>query len=178
MVKTRKLVYNSKTCEPDSLREPRFHPISLRLMDNTGEIVFLMGFYAHATVAKVKVTLLANVSNNSASDVWAVSASNMRLDTRMATSILFVMEDRRLISAWTDDVVPLVRSRVAVPFDSYLFIDIAPHVDEIYHTTSMIFPAQKIGGTTEEIKIRFSRWKWHGMYSKSSINSKTRTRFV
>lgn len=49
-------------------------------MDNTGEIVLLLGFYAHAMVAKVEVTLLDNVSNNCTSEVYGVvAASNKRL---------------------------------------------------------------------------------------------------
>lgn len=87
----------------------------------------------------------------------------------MCTSILFLKEERRSIKVESDGVVPLFRSHVAVPFDSYLFVDISLHVDGHKHTTSMTFPTLKEGdatGTNKFFKVKVS---WDVLYDSTFV---------
>ncbi|KAK1351569.1 hypothetical protein POM88_054256 [Heracleum sosnowskyi] len=96
--------------------------ISLDRIDGTGKVVVSMMLYPHATVARVEVMLNDSVAAN----VYGViSAINDQLVNPSASSVLFLKEseEKRKIILGTEGLIPLSRSRVAVPVGSMLFLD-------------------------------------------------------
>lgn len=160
---------NNDLCEwsPSCLNGAYLNKISLGSIDKSGEIVVVMGLYPHAMVAKVEVTLLGEYK--SAPKVYGVvAASNSELDVAMCTSMLFLKKDCNLTPVGNDGVIPLSRSHVAVPFGSYLYIDISLHVDRNNREASIKFPSRKLGphvGGNEFFKVKV---EWDVFYDKDN----------
>ncbi|KAK1381521.1 hypothetical protein POM88_028265 [Heracleum sosnowskyi] len=116
--------------------------LRLDARDGTGEIRVLMGFYAHATIAQVEV----RITNSRGNVVYgSVAASNNIFDHDRATSMFFLKDQHQEITVETDGLIPLARSRVAVPYKSVLLLDISLHVNGQPLSANMCFPARKIG---------------------------------
>lgn len=135
-------------------------------INGRGTIVILMGLYAHATIAHVEVRL---DSTYVAPNIYgSVSASNSQLDSDMATSFLFLKQRHKGIIVGTDGLIPLSRSRVAVQFESELFLDIDLVVDgQLLHTTKS-FSARKTGVYTKNFKNLLITVKWDALYYESN----------
>lgn len=110
----------------ESSEEAYSEKIILGSIDGSGDIIVLMGFYAHATIADVEV----RVNSSDSSSVYGfVAASNNAFDTVTATSMLFNKKRHNGMTVGTDGLIPLSRTLVAVPFESVLYLDISLVVD-------------------------------------------------
>lgn len=139
-------------------------------LDGTGEISVLMGIYAHATIADVEVRV---ISSDSSKVYGYVAASNNCLDVPMTTSMLFLKKKNKEIPVGTDGLVPLSRSLVAVPSESVLYLDIYLVVSGQYLSTTMRFPARKIGVTKPKNYKNVSvTVKWDALYYDSNKEEK------
>lgn len=144
--------------------------IKLKSIDGTGDIILLMGFYAHATIADVEVRV---ISSDSSKVYGYVAASNNCLDVPMTTSMLFLKKKNKEIPVGTDGLVPLSRSLVAVPSESVLYLDIYLVVSGQYLSTTMRFPARKIGVTKPKNYKNVSvTVKWDALYYDSNKEEK------
>ncbi|KAK1390355.1 hypothetical protein POM88_018533 [Heracleum sosnowskyi] len=128
-----------------------------------------MGFYAHATIARVEVRLKTSVSANLHG---IVSETNTELDKAMATSMLFLKEQHKRMHVGTDGLIPLSRSRVAVPFEADLYVDISLVTDGIPLPTSMFFSARKAGVSTKCFENLLLKVNWEALcyHSKKKVN--------
>lgn len=126
----------------DERDDSYFRELTLESKDGTGQIILLMGFYAHATIAKVELRLI-----NSPGKVvcGTVAASDLLFDKDLTTSVLFLKDQHQGIAVGPDGLIPLARSRVAVQYDSTLCLDICLQVDGQTFLTTLDFPAHKIG---------------------------------
>lgn len=115
--------------------------------DGTGEICVMVGLFFDATVACLGVKL---VDNSSATNVYGVIlASNSKLDIPKCTSVLFEKKPDNVIQVGDDGLIPLSKSRVGVPMNSVLYVDISLNVNGVNYTASSSFDAKKTGEFSE-----------------------------
>ncbi|XP_074373344.1 uncharacterized protein LOC141713705 isoform X2 [Apium graveolens] len=138
-------------CDTEALLEhlPEVDLLEKRVQsrDGTREISILMGLFLNATVANVKVKLLGNFVGL---DVYGVvAASNSKVDDCKGTSVLFARKANREISLGADGLIPLSQSRVAVPLNSVLSVEISLHVNGECYRASVPVRA-KYSGTSHE----------------------------
>ncbi|XP_074363736.1 uncharacterized protein LOC141704389 [Apium graveolens] len=138
--------------------------VKLASTDGTGDIVLLMGFYAHATIARVEVRLKTSVAVNVHG---CISASNTELDKCRATSVLFLKQQQKRIIVGTDGLIPLSRSLVAVPYDSQLFLNISLVVDGHLLEPTISFFARKTGVSTKSFQNLSVTVNWEALYYHS-----------
>lgn len=139
--------------------------ISLDRLDGTGKVVVFMGLYAHATVARVEIRLNASVAANV---YGTVSACNTRINDLSASSFLFLKEEERKIIVGTDGLIPLSKSRVAVPVEFELCLDFSLVVDGKHLETTVNFHARKAGVSTKTFESLSVTVHWDALYYQSN----------
>ncbi|KAK1387093.1 hypothetical protein POM88_015271 [Heracleum sosnowskyi] len=120
----------------------------IRSVCGTGLISVMFGCLSNATVANLKI----NISG--ATHVHGVvAARNSQLNNPSCTSVLFWKSSTNEIEVGCDGVIPLLKSRVGVPLDSELYVDIALYIDGEIHQETISFVPQIEGEKCEEILV-------------------------
>ncbi|KAL6563210.1 hypothetical protein OROHE_005797 [Orobanche hederae] len=129
--------------------------------DGTTEISVLLGLFGNAVVADLEVKLLDK--NMAGLDVYGVVvASNSKLDESKCTSVLFARKPTRKIKLGTDCVIPLSKSRIAVPLDSLLYVDISLYVNGEHYVATLPLKAKHFGDSkSQESPVFQVRVEWN-----------------
>lgn len=141
--------------DPPCGDEAFYRAITLYSTDGFGEILVIIGQFGNGTVAEVEVTLLSDTT-----EVYGViGATNSRLDVPLCTSVLFCKKPENAIRLGGEGgVVPLSKSRVALPLESVLYVDYSLTFNGRDYTASLDFDAQKQGESTkcvdDEIQVK------------------------
>lgn len=119
--------------------------------DCTGEIAVRMGFFANATVARFNITLADQAAGTDAYGI--VVASNSKLDyAPKFASVLFVRKESDSVQLGDNGVIPLSKSLVGVPLDSFLHVDICLIINGVHFPASVKFKADTAGKTTDIVR--------------------------
>ncbi|XP_074339776.1 uncharacterized protein LOC141677665 [Apium graveolens] len=113
--------------------------------DGLGDVVVYFGLMPNATVAEVEVKLL---DTSACEDVYGViSASNSAASSLpICQSLLFLAEADNGVYVDDDDgIIPLSKSRVAVPLDTTLSLQIVLNCDGEDYSAILEFDAEKEG---------------------------------
>ncbi|KAK1377395.1 hypothetical protein POM88_024139 [Heracleum sosnowskyi] len=121
-----------------------FEERTIRSVDGSGQIRVVLGFLSNATVANLEIQLL-NISAIS-SVHGIVAARNSKLDLPACTSVLFWKSPANKIEVGRDGVIPLSKSRVGVPLDSELYVDMSLNIDGDHYTDTASFDPLTTGG--------------------------------
>lgn len=136
-------------------------------IDGTGEVIILMGVLrsCHYSTSGGQVKHLCGKYS------WNCFC-NTELDGPEATNILFLKQQQKGISLGTDGLDTLSRSRVAVPFESDLYLDISLVVDGHPLQTTMCFSARNVGVSTGYFENLSVTVNWEALYyhSKNKVN--------
>ncbi|KAL8130839.1 hypothetical protein AgCh_006955 [Apium graveolens] len=112
--------------------------------DGTGEISVLLGLFDNAAVADVEIKLLDN--KMAGLDVYGVIvASNSLVNESKFTSVLFARKRPGKIKLGTDCVIPLSKSRVVVPLNYMLSVDISVYVNGERYVATVGLNAKHFG---------------------------------
>lgn len=119
----------------------------LRSVDGTGEISLLLGHFANATVASLKVKFLSLDKSVAAHVYGVVAASNSILDYPCCTSLLFAKDSDNGVKLGKEGVIPLLKSCVGVQRHSVFYVDVSLVVNGVNHTASFSFDIEKKKGS-------------------------------
>lgn len=116
--------------------------------DCNGEIVVRMGLFANSTVTRLNITLRNQAVDT---DVYGVVvASNSKLEyAPKFGSVLFVRTERHSVKVGENGVIPLSKSLVGVPLDSFLHVDISLFINGFHTPVGVKFKADTAGKATE-----------------------------
>lgn len=113
----------------------------IRSRDGFGEISVLYGLFGDATVANLQVKLPDNFAD---ADVYGVvAACNSRLDFPDCTSMLFVKKPDNMTKVGDRGLIPLTRSRVGLPLDSKLNVDMSLRINGAVCKSRVKFDAEE-----------------------------------
>ncbi|XP_074325739.1 uncharacterized protein LOC141663813 [Apium graveolens] len=88
-------------------------------------ISVLFGCFFNATLAKLKVRLLHIPSDATTNVYGVIMATNSKFDHPSCTSYLFSQKSDSTIQVEYNGLIPLSKSRVCVPLNSRLYVDIS-----------------------------------------------------
>ncbi|KAK1376797.1 hypothetical protein POM88_032990 [Heracleum sosnowskyi] len=103
------------------------------------KISVLFGCFSNATVANLEVMFLPEVPDAITNVYGVVVASNSKFDQPSCISYLFSHDSASTIQVEHDHVIPLSKSRVGVPLDSKLNVDISLFCNDIQHKGAVDF---------------------------------------
>lgn len=96
-------------------------------------ISILFGCFLNATVANLKVRFL-NIPSDATTNVYGViMATNSKFDHPSCTSYLFSQNLASSVQVEHNGLIPLSKSRVAVPLDSRLYVDISLFCNDLHY---------------------------------------------
>lgn len=141
----------------------------IRSNDGTGDISVLLGLFGNAAVADLQVKLLDE--KMAGLDVYGVVlASNSKLYESNCTSVLFARKPSRKIELGADGVIPLSKSRIAVPLNSVLYVDISVYVNGRRYVATLPLKAKCFGDSHAKDPMFQLTVKWDA--DRESIYSK------
>lgn len=119
----------------------RLAKLSLKSMDGYHNISVLFGCFPNATVANLNVVLVHDdIPSHAKSNVYGiVMATNSKFDHPACTSYLFSKNHACAVQLGHKGVLPLSKSRVGVPLNSELYVDISLFCDGSHYKGSASF---------------------------------------
>lgn len=107
-----------------------------------GHISILLGCFPNATVANIKVMLLSLSPDATATVRGLVKTTNSKFDHLACTSYLFSQNSDTAIEVRRNGLIPLSKSRVGVPLDSELYVDISLFCDGRHYKGTVSFTSK------------------------------------
>ncbi|XP_074325552.1 uncharacterized protein LOC141663662 [Apium graveolens] len=122
-----------------------------------GNISILFGCFLSATVANVKVRLL-NIPSIATTNVYGViMATNSKFDHHACTSYLFSQNSDSTVQVEYNGLIPLSKSRIAVPLDSRLYVNIFLFCNGLHYIgTAEFTPGEESKLVADKILVKIT----------------------
>ncbi|XP_074325549.1 uncharacterized protein LOC141663658 [Apium graveolens] len=122
------------------------------------DISVLFGCFSNATIANIKVMLSQHILSEAETDVYGVVlAANSKFDHPSSTSHLFSKNLASKVQVEYNGLIPLSKSRVGVPLDSRLYVDISLFYNGLHYKGSADFtPGEKSKVVDNQILVKIT----------------------